>query len=52
MSRFFVNLWKSLFNKQEITYIPDIIEAAEFDECNPSQISWCDDCGAFHKDYK
>ena len=48
---FIVNLWKSLFKKQDNQYLPDVIEAAELEECQPSQIVWCDDCGEFHKDY-
>lgn len=52
MSRFFVNLLNKLvFPKNKLQYLPEVLEAAEIDECDPSEIFWCDDCEAFHKDY-
>jgi hypothetical protein len=52
MNGFFVWLKNTLTPKdKEPEYHPDILEAAEFDECDPEDIIWCSDCEAYHKGY-
>jgi hypothetical protein len=37
------------FPPRKVEYHPDVLEAAEFDECDPEDIIWCSDCRAYHK---
>ncbi len=55
MSGYLIGLFKkanaALNKSPEKKYIPEILEAAEVGDCDPSKIVWCQDCEAWHEDF-
>ena len=39
----------SLSKDSKINYLPEVLEAAERDECNPEDVFYCDLCRMWHE---
>ncbi len=39
-------LYSEPYNKQ---YIPEVLEAAELEECSPENLMYCEKCHSWHK---
>ncbi len=50
--RFYLRMfWFWLFPEPDPIYPDYILEAAEYENCDPSEIMWCDTCKDWHASY-